>query len=874
MADTKPIVITMDADIDLVKKEIKAIDKELDKLQGKKVPLEAQMEAFNQKANEARRRLNELKKSADKAGMSEEIEKARKEMQEYADKADKACDELELINRQIDILSNRSISFKFTGTGNNSISEIGEQAEKSLGKAEQAAKRVSKEVGNTKTSFKSAGSAVENFGKRIANTFKSAFVFSVLYKGLNELKQRMSAMLSTNQQFTTSLNQVKSNLAVAFQPIYQAAMPAINALMQLIVKATAYIAAFVNAIFGKSLNSSISAAKKMEESVQAVMSGAKGSTAAEKELTNAIKQKQNQVKALQRENKQLKREYEQEKKAVEAQTDALEKQIKSLEKEIDAIQKSEDAANKAAAAQREAIGQNIKALQERQKSLQKSNQVQQKAFDEQVKQLQEQQKALQSKQNAETKAIDSQIKSFQQEIKVIQKAQKAAQEAKKANEKFTASFDELSTLGTVEEEDPYEAEIEKVQEKIDALQEEKEFKSEMYDAEREAIQAKIDKVQEEKQAAADAYDAQNERIQEQIELLQKSQDAIKDVDFSSNIEVYENKISAIREQIEALKESVVENPQIEQNELLIEQIQEEIDLLQEKKDALQDASGAATNFDASGITEFNEQLDKLKEKIEQSKLYQWIQDNKEEIKQFLTILGGLVALVVGPKGIVWAFSKFGDILKLIFATKGGIIGLVITALALLITWIANNQEAVDNIKEAVRLFGEGLTALIDGDFETFKTKFVEGFAHIENAGLAIWESLVNGLRKALRWIIQKLGALEKSVPEDSVWHNAFGADWAMKNWGWLNEEYHAERKIPALAQGAVLPPNKPFYAMLGDQHNGTNLEAPASLIEEIMRNVMADQQYNFNVTANGSLGALIRLLNLQFTRENNRETAF
>lgn len=42
-------------------------------------------------------------------------------------------------------------------------------------------------------------------------------------------------------------------------------------------------------------------------------------------------------------------------------------------------------------------------------------------------------------------------------------------------------------------------------------------------------------------------------------------------------------------------------------------------------------------------------------------------------------------------------------------------------------------------------------------------------------------------------------------------------------------------QIPALAQGAVIPPNREFMAVLGDQTSGNNLEAPESLIRKIVR---------------------------------------
>lgn len=42
-------------------------------------------------------------------------------------------------------------------------------------------------------------------------------------------------------------------------------------------------------------------------------------------------------------------------------------------------------------------------------------------------------------------------------------------------------------------------------------------------------------------------------------------------------------------------------------------------------------------------------------------------------------------------------------------------------------------------------------------------------------------------------------------------------------------------QIPMLATGAVIPPNAKFLAMLGDQKNGRNLEAPESLLRKIVR---------------------------------------
>ena len=47
-------------------------------------------------------------------------------------------------------------------------------------------------------------------------------------------------------------------------------------------------------------------------------------------------------------------------------------------------------------------------------------------------------------------------------------------------------------------------------------------------------------------------------------------------------------------------------------------------------------------------------------------------------------------------------------------------------------------------------------------------------------------------------------------------------------------------QIPYLAKGAVLPANKPFMAVVGDQKHGTNVEAPLTVIQEAVAAVMED----------------------------------
>ena len=54
--------------------------------------------------------------------------------------------------------------------------------------------------------------------------------------------------------------------------------------------------------------------------------------------------------------------------------------------------------------------------------------------------------------------------------------------------------------------------------------------------------------------------------------------------------------------------------------------------------------------------------------------------------------------------------------------------------------------------------------------------------------------------------------------------------------------YAASVPVPALAQGAVIPPNRQFLAMLGDQTTGTNVEAPLATIKQAMAETLAGWQ--------------------------------
>lgn len=130
----------------------------------------------------------------------------------------------------------------------------------SLNNSNSYTNKASKGMNNLTNSTKQATNNLRNHSSSIGMIVRSMFtwgiVFPIVLRGLQSMGTGLLNNLKTNEQFSNSLAQIKSNLMIAFTPIYQAILPAINALMSALSIATQYIASFISAIFGKTFNQS------------------------------------------------------------------------------------------------------------------------------------------------------------------------------------------------------------------------------------------------------------------------------------------------------------------------------------------------------------------------------------------------------------------------------------------------------------------------------------------------------------------------------------------------------------------------------------------------------------------------------------------
>ncbi len=191
--------------------------------------------------------------------------------------------------------------------------------------------------------FRESSNGASGLSRTIRMLASQIIVFELISQAIMNMAGAFVSALKTNSQFASSLNQIQVNLLTAFYPIYQTALPAINALMSALAKATGYIASFVSALTGTSLSANRAGAKGLYEQVQALKDTSKASNSA----NNALKkQQQEQANAVREANRKIQQANKEGRAAVEKENEKIVESNAKAKKAWEAQKKaSEDMKN-------------------------------------------------------------------------------------------------------------------------------------------------------------------------------------------------------------------------------------------------------------------------------------------------------------------------------------------------------------------------------------------------------------------------------------------------------------------------------------------------------------------------------------------------
>ena len=218
-------------------------------------------------------------------------------------------------------------------------------------------------------------------------------------------------------------------------------------------------------------------------------------------------------------------------------------------------------------------------------------------------------------------------------------------------------------------------------------------------------------------------------------------------------------------------------------------------------------------------------------------------------------------LIQGLKKIIDGFGKFfkgvftGD-LKLaaegakqiwegLKQTWNAIVNSIKDAWSAFITWLQGKNPALAAIFETIgKLFSDQynawkkilsglitfLTGVFTGDWKKAWNGVLDILKGIWNLIVGTVEGAINFIIDGINLLISALNKIQFNMPE---WVPLIGG----KSFG-INITPVSRVALPRLASGAVIPPNREFMAVLGDQKSGTNIETPLSTMVQAFKQAM------------------------------------
>lgn len=220
---------------------------------------------------------------------------------------------------------------------------------------------------------------------------------------------------------------------------------------------------------------------------------------------------------------------------------------------------------------------------------------------------------------------------------------------------------------------------------------------------------------------------------------------------------------------------------------------------------------------------------------------------KPIIDKTVTILKDLWNNVLKPI-VDWLVSFFVERFKFAFDTIKSV--------------IQTAKEIIATVIDSIKNIFIGIIDFIIGVFTGDWKKAWEGVASVfKGIWDGIWgvaKGIINLIIGALNAFVAGINKIKFDVPE---WVPVIGG----KQWGFNIP------KIPKLAQGAVIPPNREFLAVLGDQKHGTNIEAPLQTIVDAF-NIALQSNSNYG---GGNTEVVLEIDGREFGRavveQGNRE---
>lgn len=245
--------------------------------------------------------------------------------------------------------------------------------------------------------------------------------------------------------------------------------------------------------------------------------------------------------------------------------------------------------------------------------------------------------------------------------------------------------------------------------------------------------------------------------------------------------------------------------------------------------------------------------------------------NLTAITVALLTIGGAIAIITGAwiplliaaiaAVVVWIVAKWTSIKEWISKTISSIdaafeqfLANVEDGVAAAADWVVEKWTAVkdwfsglwEKVSSGAVAAWDGIKSAFESVPEWFQSKFRDAWQKVKDVfstGGRIWSGIKEGIENTFHTVVNAIIRGMNTIIAvpfnrinsmlNTIRNAHFRGISPFQNlWG-VNPL--PVPQIPMLARGAVIPANRQFLAVLGDQRNGNNLEAPESLLRQIVR---------------------------------------
>lgn len=282
MTDGK-IVVTVDADAKKAQKKLDTLSAKIDKMEAKlnedtgtQSGLKKELDAALQSAKQTEDALKSLRSEADRLkGITSGSASANPA--EYIDAYSRQAEVAAQIKDQEQLLVQQNKTAEKLGSQYAKITDKVINQTAALDAAKTKAGELVQQITNASgASAKmaevsaSVEKSMNKFGRRLSGVLRSALIFTVLSRGLSQLRSWLGETIMQNEAARASIAQLKAALLTLAQPILEVVIPVFVKLVNILAQVVTAIAKFFGMLSGKSWSAQVSAAKGLNAEKEAL----------------------------------------------------------------------------------------------------------------------------------------------------------------------------------------------------------------------------------------------------------------------------------------------------------------------------------------------------------------------------------------------------------------------------------------------------------------------------------------------------------------------------------------------------------------------------------------------------------------------------